>query len=56
MRAYEIVELESTKFRLRLYENGLEESLLYFDNRISAEQAAYHFVTEYDGYIPFEVE
>jgi hypothetical protein len=40
-----------------LYEAGIEESVTpIFESRERAYEAAMHYVTEYDGYLPFDDE
>jgi hypothetical protein len=57
MRGYDILKnIDSNKFEVYLYEDGLRQNILSFDNIVLAEQAAKHFITEYDGYMPFEDE
>ena len=56
MRSYRIIE-ESGKYRLHLYEAGFEEPrAVLFESRDRAYEAAIHYVTEYDGYLPFDDE
>lgn len=56
MRSYRIIE-ESGKYRLHLYEAGFEEpKAVLFESRENAYEAAMHYVTEYDGYLPFDDE
>ena len=60
MRSYIITEVVGSlhrSFELRLFEAGLEEDRkLVFESRDRAYEAAMHYVTEYDGYIPFDDE
>ena len=56
MRSYRIVE-ESGKYQLHLYEAGIEEPRsVVFESRDHAYEAAMHYITEYDGYLPFDDE
>ena len=60
MRSYRIVEVISNlhnNYVVHLYEAGIEEEKrLVFESRDRAEEAAIHYVTEYDGYLPFDDE
>jgi hypothetical protein len=56
MRSYRIIE-ESGKYRLHLYEAGIEESsTILFESKDHAYEAAMHYITEYGGYLPFDDE
>jgi hypothetical protein len=60
MRSYKIIEVVDSlhrSYRLHLYEAGIEESVTpIFESRERAYEAAMHYVTEYDGYLPFDDE
>jgi hypothetical protein len=65
MRSYKIVEMAELtmigslrrSYKLHLYEGGIEEPRApVFESRDRAYEAAMHYVTEYDGYLPFDDE
>ena len=60
MRSYKIVEVIDglhCSYRVHLYEAGIEEPRApVFESRDRAYEAAIHYVTEYDGYLPFDDE
>ena len=60
MRSYKIVEVVDSlhrSYKLHLYEGGIEEPMApVFESRDRAYEAAMHYVTEYDGYLPFDDE
>jgi len=60
MRSYKIVEMIDSlhrSYKLHLYEAGIEEPRApVFESRHLAQEAAMHYVTKYDGYLPFDDE
>jgi len=60
MRSYTITKIVTSlhrSYELRLFEAGIEEpKKIIFESRDRALEAGNHYVTEYDGFLPFDDE